>query len=371
MLQLPRIALLVLGMATASPGWAADPASPTGQPWHAESVTAPTPKKPRIMLLHDMEGLSGQDNPETFRHGSELYSQGQRLLIEDINAVVKGLFDGGAGSVTIVDGHGSGSPKPDVMVEKLDPRAHLLLRDKFFDPYIDLPKPGAFDAVVVVGMHAKHGSGGFAAHTLTIGIEALVNGHSITETELMALTYGHAGIPIIFASGDDKLEAELKTCLPWVHYVRTKKALSSGRAELIPVAQVHEEMTRKARRAVEQLASAKVVTTREPVKVSVRAVPPANMTWIKNMPGINYANETVSFSAPDFVQAYPGMNTLVRAITFSLNTYMNQPFTQLANAKQLENDGRKELFRIWMDAEAGRPLPTKPDPAAAQYNGFR
>lgn len=37
---------------------------------------------------------------------------------------------------------------------------------------------------------------------------------SITETELIALSWGRVGVPVIFASGDDRLAADLAT-MPW------------------------------------------------------------------------------------------------------------------------------------------------------------
>jgi D-aminopeptidase len=50
--------------------------------------------------------------------------------------------------------------------------------------------PGAYDAVAVVGMHAKTGSRGFASHTLTLGIGVVINERVITETELVGLSWG-------------------------------------------------------------------------------------------------------------------------------------------------------------------------------------
>ena len=77
--------------------------------------------------------------------------------------------------------------------------------------------------MAVVGMHAKTGSGGFASHTFTLGIDLLINGQSITETELVALSWGRVGVPVIFASGDDRLAGDLET-MPWIEYVTVKEA---------------------------------------------------------------------------------------------------------------------------------------------------
>src|SRR5688572_15284365 len=113
----------------------------------------------RVLVYHDMEGLSGQDDYRTFNYSHpEHYAKGQEYLAGDINAVVDGLFAGGATKVEIVDAHGSGNPSPDLMPAKLDPRATQLTRDSAFRQYVDVVAPDAYDAIVAVGMHAKTGS---------------------------------------------------------------------------------------------------------------------------------------------------------------------------------------------------------------------
>ncbi|HIL89275.1 MAG TPA: hypothetical protein EYG55_02035, partial [Gemmatimonadetes bacterium] len=139
-----------------------------------EEPTQDTDGITRVLVYHDMEGLTGQSDPKTFRFAhSDLYAVGRTYLTGDVNAVVAGLFEGGADEVHIVDGHGSGNPEPDLLLEDLDPRAELVSRDAVFDAYVDLIEPGVYDAVAVVGMHAKTGSGGFASHTFTLGIDIL------------------------------------------------------------------------------------------------------------------------------------------------------------------------------------------------------
>lgn len=343
------------------------------QPWSTHRVERTAGHKPHVLLLHDMEGLSGQDDPNSFLFGSSSYAHGRELLTADVNAVVEGLFAGGAGAVSIVDGHGSGNPLPDVIEEKLDPRARLLLRLEPFDPYVDLARPGAFDAVAVVGMHARSGSGGFAAHCLTIGVETRIGAHPLNETELVALLYGEAGIPVIFASGDDHLQRELRASAPWIEYVVTKMATSPSTASLLPVNQVHASLTQAANRAIDRLSSAQVMRAKAPVHLSVRAVPPANMKWLEHMPGVSYRNEMVSFDAKDFLAGYRGVEAVVRAASFSLEKALDSAFTKLPNASQLEAEGLRELVRQWLEAESGR-VPAReraPAPGSARYNGFR
>ena len=188
-----RAPLCLAALFACQPSSAPDAEPMPSTPWTLANYVMPTDDGIRILVIHDMEGLSGQNDPSSFDFGTDLYPAGQEWLAADLNAVVDGLFAGGATEVLIADGHGSGNPEPDVRRDLLDERATQIIRDEPFDTYFDLPDSEEIDAVVVVGMHAKTGSGGFASHTFTLGIDLLINGQSITETELVALSWGPRG----------------------------------------------------------------------------------------------------------------------------------------------------------------------------------
>ena len=92
-------------------------------------AAARAPNAPvRVLVYHDMEGLAGQDDWQTFLFSHpEKYPEGQKMLAADLNAVIEGLFAGGATQVDIVDAHGSGNPEPDVRRDLLDPRAKQVI----------------------------------------------------------------------------------------------------------------------------------------------------------------------------------------------------------------------------------------------------
>ena len=290
----------------------ADGGSATGEPWTLAPPSSDLSDGISVLILHDMEGLSGEDHPDQFRFGKPAYPRGQELLVGDVNAVIEGLFAGGATEVQVVDGHGSGNPDPDVRTDLLDPRATQVFRDQTFDAYVDLPETAQFDAVAVVGMHAKTGSRGFASHTFTLGIELQVNGQSITETELVALSWGRFGTPVIFASGDDRLAADLAT-MPWIEYVTVKTATSASTVDSRPIDEARADLTAAAKRAVENLAKARVMQVSTPLAATLRAVPPANISTLRDVPGIDYDSDTnsVTFVVDDFRAAYDGWLSLV------------------------------------------------------------
>lgn len=360
---------------------ACSPPSPTPEPvapgagaWSLEAVIPDTSDGIRILVLHDMEGLSGQSDPSTFFHGWPRYAEGQELLVGDINAVIEGLYAGGATEVEVVDGHGSGNPEPDVRRDRLDPRATQVLRDSSFDAYFDLPALASYDAVAVVGMHAKTGSAGFASHTITLGIGLVVNGQTITETELVGLSWGRVGTPVIFASGDDRLANDLQT-MPWIEVVTVKTAVGADSTMPRPVAEARADLTARARVAVENLRAGETQAMRPagPLRIGVRAVPPANLEVLKDFPGLTWEDSTATVTVDSLRQAYDAAMAMVGIAGAARWTVIGAVMSEQPNAAVVRREGRERLQRIWFDYESGRwTPPSRPAaPSGVKYHGYR
>jgi len=314
-------------------------------------------EKITIMVRYDMEGLSGQDDWRTAHvFYPEQYNKGRELLTADVNAVIEGLFDGGADEIYVIDDHGSGNRNPDIILEKMDSRAQLKTDNEIFE---GLGEEYIIDAIASVGFHSRTGGGGFMAHTRTYGMDFIINGRSVNETELMMLDWGtDNNIPLIFASGDDKLKEQLQP-YPWIEYITVKFATSASTADLRPVEEVHEEMREAAFRAVKNIPSAKAVKLKMPFKAGFRAVPPARLNILRGLPGINYQNETVTFESEDYWDARTtGWVALLRIARTGHAGF------RLGVSMEKHNDRRKigleindALLQRWLDYESGRWKP--------------
>lgn len=334
-------------------------------------ATAQSSQKPRVLIYHDMEGLAGEDDFRQFNFSHpEQYAKGRELLTNDVNAVIDGLFQGGAGLVHVVDAHGSGNPDPDILLDKLDSRAKMVSRDEPFRQYVDIVQANTYDAVVCVGMHAKTGSGGFASHTYTLGIDLILNDKSITETELVGYSWGRVGVPVIMVTGDDKLEGDLKV-MPWIEYVRVKKATSASTVELRPISEVHAEMKTKAVKAIKGMASASIMKIKEPIKAQLRVVPPAGLDRLKNLPGIDYKDNVATFTAENFAKAYDGLIALIGVATTNYVTVTNEVIATQPNGKELRVQIGDALMMRWLDYESGRWKPETPVTTPRKYYGAR
>ncbi|HVF10019.1 MAG TPA: M55 family metallopeptidase [Abditibacteriaceae bacterium] len=176
----------------------------------------------KIMLMTDMEACAGVLNAADWVvPGGHSYEQGKRLLTEETNAAIDGLFAGGATEVLVVDGHGAGGINP----ELLDERA-LLMRG-FANPPYPLGLDASFAALAFVGQHAKAGTPrSHLTHTQWWSyIDLAVNGISIGEYGQTALCAMELGIPTILACGEAAFAAEAAALTPGVVTVTVKWGL--------------------------------------------------------------------------------------------------------------------------------------------------
>ena len=175
-----------------------------------------------------------------------------------------------------------------------------------------------------------------------------MNNQSITETELIGYSWGRADVPVIMTSGDDHLANDLKT-MPWIEYVTVKRATSASTAELRPVGVVHAEMRAAAKRAVGKVASAKVMKLPSPFTAALRVVPPASLALLKDVPGIHYEENKVSFTANNFQEAYDGVIALVSVATRAYSQVLNETIRRLPNGEQILFDYSNNLNDRWLD----------------------
>jgi len=214
-------------------------------------------QRPKVLIIYDMEGISGVLTPQYERFGAPEYPQGRESLTADVNAAIRGLKAGGAGSIWVEDGHGSGnSQEPDILVDKMDRGATFDFRDRRYDPYstgID----GSIDAIICVGMHARARSTGFMAHTSTFDVAWTLNGVDLSETHIVALSAARWGIPVIMVSGDNVLQGQLAAEFPELQYAVVKTAKSLSAADAVPRTEADQRIETAAREAMQRFLAGK------------------------------------------------------------------------------------------------------------------
>lgn len=307
----------------------------------------------RILLYYDMEGISGQKILQSIDFGNEAYFPAQEWLTDDVNAVIDGLFAGGADEVKVVDAHGSFNPEPDILLDRLDSRASMLYRDEKFGPYVDLLEEGKYDAVVALCMHSRTGGGGFGSHTVNLGTDWILNDMSINESELLAYSWGRANVPLILVTGDDKLGEQL-SWMTWLEYVTVKTAKGQDDAELRPFEEVHQEMRTVAERAVRNIPGSSAVKLTEPIKAQLRVVKPADLSALEGLPGIDYQDQTVTFQAANFQEAYDGIRAFMEIAHDGYWEILQNIALSQEDGGETFMQWKDEMLAAWIAQESGR-----------------
>lgn len=146
----------------------------------------------RIALSADMEGIAGiTDARAVLASCPEYWAHGRAAYTADIVAAARGLLEGGADEVVVLDNHASGNPR-NVLDEVLPDGVRVEDRNVF-----DLPALG-IDGMLQVGYHPRANVAGFVPHTYVPGLEILVDGAPISESHGRIWA---AGVPLLGITG--------------------------------------------------------------------------------------------------------------------------------------------------------------------------
>ena len=236
----------------------------------------------KIYISVDMEGISGITSPDYVLKDGRYWTIGQRLITREVNAAVRGCFDGGADEVIVADVHSNWS---NMLVEELDPRALLMVgtphNPRF--PFLD----SSVDGMILLGYHAMAGTlRANLEHTMSSATWHCfkVNGRPYGEFGIDAEIAAESGVPVIMSSGDDKLCEEAQAWLPGIETAMVKQGLGRQSALCLSPAKGNEKVYEHAKRAVERLSAGE--------KFSMPEIPsPANVAiTYKMMPDADAAN---------------------------------------------------------------------------------
>lgn len=269
----------------------------------------------KILIAADMEGISGVTNWNQVTQGHFEYPRFRAILTEDVNAAVRGAFDGGAQQVVVTDGHGSGS---NILIEALDPRARLNAGNSSPFAMVQGIESRDFNGVIFIGYHARSGSSeGILAHTWSSQRVANVwlNDILMGEYGLNAALCGYFGTPVLMISGDQTTCAQAMELLGDLETAVVKLATSFQSAECLPPVVAQEMIQSAATKAVEKLKSGrrpKPFIVPEPVQLILEFRQVEMADSASRLPGASRLDGSrIAFTAPDMATAYKSFRALV------------------------------------------------------------
>lgn len=192
----------------------------------------------KVYISADIEGISGVVNGKQTNEGGYGYGRAQKLMTEEVNAVIRGIKSLGTCEILVNDSHG---PMTNILIEELDEDANLISGNKKLLGMME-GIDDSYDAVILVGYHSRHNTSGVLAHTYHGGVisEVKINGNIVGEFELNSILASYFGVPVVMVSGDDVLSEQVKSFNENIESVIVKKAHSRYTAECLNPKKVHK-----------------------------------------------------------------------------------------------------------------------------------
>ncbi|HUU36923.1 MAG TPA: M55 family metallopeptidase [Candidatus Desulfaltia sp.] len=275
---------------------------------------------PKVFISVDMEGIWGVVQGRQTSADFPEYSAARKWMVEDVNAVVAGLFEAGAFEVVVNDSHGS---MRNIVADELDPRAGLISGS---------PKPlsmmqgidDTFDACIFVGYHARAGTAeAILDHTYSgATIRSIkVNGREMPELGLNAAIAGYFNVPVIMLTGDTETCAQAKSILgDSMVTVAVKDAVGRYAAANLPQEVARKRLKEGAKEALLGRGKMPVFRPNAPYAFELEFHTSAQAEMPMLVPQVKKTGARgVAFSSADYLEGFKLMRALIALAGISYN----------------------------------------------------
>jgi D-amino peptidase len=267
----------------------------------------------KILISADMEGITGITTWEQVTPGKTEYLRFRSIMTADVNAAVRGAFDGGADDVAIADGHWNAT---NILLEELDPRAKLNSGSP--SPFSMMQGLGEdVSGVIFVGYHARQGSrNAVLDHTWSDTCVANVWLNDVLggEYSLNGALAAHYGAPVLMATGDQTACAQMEEQFGAIETVVVKQATGRYSAECLPPDLTHRMIEASAKLSVQRLLKHEVPLSfmvNAPIKITVELQSSDMADRAMLLPGVIREDRKLTFTAEDMPIAYSSFRALV------------------------------------------------------------
>lgn len=263
----------------------------------------------RVLIMSDMEGVSGIVVWNQVTGGDPMFEEGRQLYTEEINAAVRGARAAGATEVVVVDCHGAGKGWSfnSLIPEKIHPDCEWVAHHGW-GRYDEMWETGC-DACLLVGMHARDGTpDGVLCHTISsVRYRNLwFNDDLVGETGVNAALNGHHGVPVALVTGDAAVCREARALLgDSLPTVAVKKGLSRFSARQLAPVRARELIEEAARKALTDPVTTRPYVPERPTTIRIELASVDQLADFKGRPGVEATGPlSVESRAGDWMTAW-------------------------------------------------------------------
>ena len=257
----------------------------------------------KIMIMTDLEGPSGI-NGRSDGIGNKTVNTpiACQVLMDEVNACVRGLLKGGADEIIVWDGHG-GSNSMDITKLQYPAQLGTIGGDLAPCVYTD----ASFDAAIEIGFHAMEGvSDGYMNHSYDSHhvCNMWINGEKIGEIGINAYEAAYFGVPMILVTGDQAACREAKAFLPDVMTVCTKHSQSRYTTINRNPIDVQKDIEAATEKALKNLKKFKIKKIPAKLEYKIEFMCPNNVIAYEKRGWERIDHQTVVTRGTDFVDVY-------------------------------------------------------------------
>jgi len=303
----------------------------------------------KILIVNDIEGVSGIDKLRQIHYGSKEFEEGRIHVTEDVNAAVRGLRAAGATEIRVVDSHGSGGPNKNIIPEKLEGDVNLFQEGPVYKRLKEAADK-SIGAAVFIGFHAMADTeDGFLRHTITMEPRIRMNGKSVGEAAIDAYALAEYGIPVIMVTGDQALTREASMFLPGIETVQVKTSLDCKTTNCLPLSEARRLIEAAAKRALSRIDEFRPVRIAKPIAMDVSFPRKEQADLCEIIPRAKRNGEkTISYIAEDWDEAYSFVRTTIRLAGQYAIGALEEKLSKLEGFDRAVQEWEQDLTSQWL-----------------------
>ncbi len=303
----------------------------------------------KILIVNDIEGISGIDNVHQIHYGSKQFDEGRIQVTEDVNAAVRGLRAAGATEIRVADSHGSGGPNKNIILEKLERNVKLFQEGPVYKRLKEATDESV-DAAVFIGFHAMADTkDGFLRHTITLDPRIKMNGKPVGETAIDAYMLAEYGIPVIMVTGDQALIKEASMFLPAIETAQVKTSVDCRTTNCLPLPKARRLIEATAEHALSRIDDFRPMRIAKPVTTEVSFPRKEQADLCQIIPKAKRNGEkAISYIAEDWCEAYSYIRTTISLAGQYAIAALEKKLSKLDGFDKAVQEWEEDLLNEWL-----------------------